>query len=236
MSRIKKYTIGLFLAILMFGTLGLLEYQGFIWHNSILARGYIKGLDISRYQTTIDWDVLKKENDFQFIYIKATEGSDRVDPLFDKHWANAQKYGYAVGAYHFFTTLSPGKTQAENFIQKVPKKPGLLPPVVDVEVNGPDPKVFVQELTDMVNTLENHYGQPPILYVMYPQYKKYIQGNFNDHPIWIRDIVWTPKLPDNKPWLMWQFCNRGRIQGIEGFVDINCFQGSQEELQALLKP
>jgi lysozyme len=36
-------------------------------------------------------------------------------------------------------------------------------------------------------------------------------------------------LPDGKEWAFWQYANRGRLYGIEGFVDFNVFSGSPEE-------
>ena len=78
-----------------------------------------------------------KEQNIEFIYIKATEGSTSQDDRFAENWENAEKAGLLSGAYHFFSYDSAGKTQAENFINTVGKDiKGRMLPVVDVEYYG----------------------------------------------------------------------------------------------------
>lgn len=72
------------------------------------------GVDVSSYQGDIDMHVLKEQN-IEFIYMKATEGSSMQDSCFMKNWENAQNAELLSGAYHFFSYDSKGKTQAENF-------------------------------------------------------------------------------------------------------------------------
>ena len=94
------------------------------------------GVDVSSYQADIDMNKLKEQN-IQFIYIKATEGSSGQDSRFAENWENAKHAGLLSGAYHFFSFDSDGKTQAENFIKMVgPDLRGRLLPVVDVEYYG----------------------------------------------------------------------------------------------------
>ena len=75
-----------------------------------------------------------------------------------------------MGAYHFFSYDSPGETQADNFIAAVPREPGALPPVVDVEFYGDkaaDPPAAADvhpQLDALLRCLEAHYGVRPILY------------------------------------------------------------------------
>ncbi len=57
------------------------------------------GVDVSSYQADIDM-VRLKEQDIEFIYIKATEGSTAQDDRFAENWENAEKAGLLSGAYH----------------------------------------------------------------------------------------------------------------------------------------
>ena len=75
-----------------------------------LSKFPVKGIDISRYQGDIDWDVLSKEDHVQFAFIKATEGSTYQDDLFTQNWEAAETAGVFVGAYHFFRLNRMGKT------------------------------------------------------------------------------------------------------------------------------
>ncbi|HWN69830.1 MAG TPA: hypothetical protein VNM90_19445, partial [Haliangium sp.] len=53
------------------------------------------------------------------------------------------------------------------------------------------------------------------------------------HPIWIRDVWAEPRLPDGARWTFWQFANRGRLPGIDTFVDLNVFAGSRASFAEL---
>ena len=70
-----------------------------------------------------------------FVYIKATDGGDHLDPMFRKNWRAAGKAGLKRGAYHFFYWCRTAGEQADWFIRHVPKVEGALPPVIDVEWN-----------------------------------------------------------------------------------------------------
>ena len=51
------------------------------------------GIDVSKHQGTINWEELKKNPHIKYVYIKATEGSDYVDPRYKENIRNARKYG-----------------------------------------------------------------------------------------------------------------------------------------------
>src|SRR5437867_1330928 len=65
----------------------------------------LRGIDVSHYQGAINWDDVASGG-ISFAYIKATEGTNFVDPLFAQNWAGAEAAGLRRGAYHFFTLCS----------------------------------------------------------------------------------------------------------------------------------
>ena len=102
-------------------------YPGF---QITIPPGYvIHGIDVSRYQSIINWKNVKemKEKNIRigFVFIKATEGISKIDPQFRRNWLNAEEQNIPKGAYHFFIASRSGKKQAANFIQ-----------MVDYEKNG----------------------------------------------------------------------------------------------------
>src|SRR5262249_35249597 len=118
----------------------------------------------------------------------------------------------------------------ENFIRNVPELFSSLPPVIDIEIDtNKDVQKIQTEIMSLSNRLENHFKKKPILYVTYSTYNKYIKGKFNDNEIWIRDIIKRPNLKGQRKWAFWQYNNRGRVSGIKSYVDINVFNGDQEE-------
>lgn len=220
-------------SLVLIGGLLILDYFGVIWHNSIFAYPYqVKGIDVSHHQGKIDWETLRKENpDFVFAYIKATEGQDFEDEDFEKNWNEAKKNGFVTGAYHFFSMQSKGKDQAKHYISKVPKDVKSLPPVIDLEISlYHDPNKVKAELQDMINQLDQHYGKETVFYVTYDTYETYIKDHFKENRIWIRDIIKFPTL-DGQDWEIWQYGNRGHLEGINGYVDLNVYQGSKEEFE-----
>lgn len=217
----KKY---IFIAFIVLGlvSLAFLEYQGIIWHNTVFTWPYrVRGLDVSHHQGKIDWKKVGESKNYSFVYIKATEGHDFVDDQFLINWKGAKENGLKVGAYHFFSTRSSGLDQADFFEKLVPKDKNSLPPVIDIEMDINLDKVKTKnDLRLMVDDLNKYYDKKTILYVTYDTYKAYVEGDFDDCPIWIRDIFKWPDLK-NREWSMWQYGNRGRVDGINSFVDVN---------------
>lgn len=208
-----------------------LDFFGLIWHNAPFAMLYdVKGLDVSHHQGQIDWKKVASTKKYSFVFIKATEGHDFTDDDFLKNWNDAIDNGLLVGAYHFFSIRSSGEEQANLFISTVPIDNTALPPVIDIEIDiDQDPSKIRTEIKSMADKLETHYGKKPILYLTYGTYSAYIKDNLQEYDIWIRDVLKFPYLKDRE-WLMWQYSNRGRVKGINTYVDINVFKGSEQDL------
>jgi lysozyme len=86
-----------------------------------------EGIDLSHHNGPVDWGRLGTEP-LEFVYLKATEGTDHTDPRFQENWQAATRLGWQVGAYHFYLLCREGAPQAENFIRQVEVRPGTLPP------------------------------------------------------------------------------------------------------------
>ncbi len=236
MNRIIAITgAALFIAVvlLIFFDLGYIRfnYPG-------TAKYPVRGIDISHHQMEIDWDLLARA-DLDFVFIKATEGGDHRDTKFPEYWEKAGELGLARGAYHYFTFCKPGRVQAENYTRAVPGGPGLLPPVIDLEYGGncsarPSREEIVREIGEFSDIVERKYGTRPIIYATNQSYRDFISGELPGHIIWIRDIFSTPRLPDGREWAFWQYTNKGRLWGIDGFVDLNVYNGTREDFSALL--
>ncbi|MBA7843735.1 glycoside hydrolase family 25 protein [Klebsiella sp. RHBSTW-00484] len=233
--------IWLLLALTLFaGLTRIAFYEGWLRFNYPSRQTFpIQGIDVSHHQQAIDWAQLKKQN-IQFAFIKATEGESFKDSAFDANWRNARKQGIITGAYHFFTFCKSGIAQAGNFIATVPVSPHALPPVLDLEYGGncmpQSHQQIVAEVRAMTAMLETVYQQKVILYATREFYDDHLQNEFSDNPLWIRDIWRQPRLESSRQWVFWQFANRGRLAGIDAFVDLNVFQGSDKQFTALLHP
>lgn len=238
-----RFGIALLIAIAVFGT-GLLAVS--LYERGYLRFAYpsssqypIRGVDISHHQKTVNWSALAQAG-VHFVYMKASEGSDFVDPAFAHNWQASKATPLLRGAYHFFTFASSGARQAEHFIATVPAEHPMLPPAIDLEYGGnsrvhPTKEVLLRELGDFVARVEQAFGVRPVVYVTRDSYKDYLSDQPTYDRIWIRNLFWDPNLSPRAPWLFWQFANRARVAGIEGLVDLNVFHGSFEQLRQLAK-
>lgn len=242
--RVFLLVISVFFAAVLIGGcyLGLL-WRGVLHLNNPSPEEYpVQGVDVSSYQGSIDWEMIASKN-LQFAFIKATEGSGFVDSFFEQNFHGARNAGLVVGAYHFFSFDSPGKTQADNFIRTVPKVDGTLPPVIDLEFYGaystkeqapPSQEVVLEQLQILLTRLSEHYGQQPIIYTTEKMYDQYLNGVDLACDFWISDVISEPSLPDGKPWRFWQYTTRGRLPGFHGaesFIDLDVFCGSEAEFE-----
>ena len=204
-----------------------LAFAGWRWFREYRpdpARYPLRGIDVSHHQGRIDWPRVAAD-DVAFAYLKATEGGDYRDDAFARNWREARAAGLAVGAYHFFTFCRPGTEQADNFLAAVPVEADALPPAVDVEFGGncgrrPPPEELRRELDAFLAKVEPVYGRRAVLYVT---------GDFLDanaaalppRPLWRRSLFREPD--PLAQWRVWQYHNRGCVDGITGPVDLNVF-------------
>lgn len=195
----------------------------------IVSEKDIIGVDISEYQADVDMEKLSEQN-IQFVYIKATEGSSYVDSRFAENWAEAQECGLPAGAYHFFSFDSPGKMQAENYVNTVGSLDGKLIPAVDIEYyadkkdNPPSQEELVRELSDFLEALEEEYDVKPMIYAPREIYEKYIVGYFDEYPRWVRSVYYPATFEAGGDWMIWQYCDTGELEGYEGgerYIDLD---------------
>ena len=239
----KKYIIftTIFAALLIFicGGLYVAFSKGYIRINYPSFDEYpVQGIDVSHHQQKIDWEKLDRQI-VQFAFVKATEGGNHKDSLFQHNWREAIRNNIPVAAYHFFTFCKEGEEQARNYIHYVPRDSIDLPPVIDLEYGGNCQEEnrkedLISEIANYLSIIEDHYKRKVIIYTTNEFYKNYLINQFPDNPIWIRDIISSPDLPDGRNWTFWQYTNRGRLEGIHTAVDLNAYNGSKEDFEKLM--
>ena len=222
----------------------------------------IYGIDIARYQhgrgrrpVPILWDKLRitsigkksshnvsgtADYPISFIYIKSTEGTSVRNKFYVNDYAQARKHGIRAGAYHFFSVKSSGAAQAKHFIQNTLFREGDLPPVLDIEPTKAQiqymggPEVMFRHIRVWLKAVEQRTKVKPILYVN----QMFVNNYLSAQPDLKRDYrIWIARYSEYKPDLRltyWQLCPDGRVTGIQGYVDINVFNGYQRQFEEYL--
>ena len=223
----------------------------------------IYGIDISRYQHgrgrkkyPIYWDRVRitglgsmsrkrvsgsVDYPISFVYIKSTEGRSLRNRFYLSDYRQAKRNGIHCGAYHFFSTISSATEQARFFLRHSRFEKGDFPPVLDVE---PTPsqirkmggsRVLFSRIRTWMNIVRRRTGVRPILYVSQQFVNRYLPSA----PDIKRDyLIWIARYGEYKPdirLVFWQLCPDGRVRGIRGEVDINVFNGYDDQYRQFLR-
>ncbi|SHJ37479.1 glycoside hydrolase family 25 protein [Aquimarina spongiae] len=205
----------------------------------------ILGMDISHFQGEIQWNKIKADG-VNFVYMKATQGTTFKDPRFEKNHAATKKNCLYRGAYHFYETGKDPKKQAQNFTETVKELiPGDLPPVLDLEELGMQTSV-TKEMYE-TNTLrwlkivEEKLGVRPIIYSNPTFANAYLKHpEFANYKLWIADYTKgaSPTMPytwKDKSWTFWQRTDSKKLEGAEGKIDYDLFQGDADSFLKMIK-
>lgn len=247
-KRSSKYLFKIFFWLLISCTVVYYAVNFFITPSDIFYPGFqitmppgfeIHGIDVSRYQRTVNWEEVKNMKDgnvkIGFAFIKATEGVGNVDEQFRRNWLKAEEQNICKGAYHFFIAGKSGKKQANNFIEIVNLKKGDLPPVLDIEQSyGRNAIEIKKGVKEWISLIEKQYGIQPIIYTNIDFYKNYLQPDFDDYPIWIAHYLQPQKPRIERQWVFWQHNESGRVNGIKTPVDFNVFYGDSLDFKNFL--
>jgi len=251
----QKHFLRLFTVVSIISAACFVFYLGYLWWQSrqlqfvhypefgipIPNEYEIHGIDVSRYQQTISWEMVKEMNvhdiKLQFAFIKATEGIGNIDPYFKRNWKKSKQAGIRRGAYHFFIATKDGRLQAQNFIKSVKLESGDLPPVIDIEhVYTAKPEQLRMELKEWLDVVENYFHVRPVIYTYLDFYDKNLKGYFDDYPLWVAHYLQPHQPRINRDWTFWQHSEQGHVNGIPSRVDFNVFNGDSLAFQSFLVP
>lgn len=188
---------------------------------------HVHGIDLSHYQGEVFWEAIGDNSKMAYVYLKATEGGDRIDDKYERNIDLAHKYGLKVGSYHFFRPKTDLTKQLENFkTQCRPSQQDLIP-MIDVETKqGMGNQDFCDSLLKFLDMVEEAYHQKPLVYTGTNFYNRYLVGKLDDYKLMIAQYSSNePILADDKDYLLWQYTGKGHIDGIKGYVDKSRFMG-----------
>ncbi|HUR51388.1 MAG TPA: GH25 family lysozyme [Mycobacteriales bacterium] len=203
----------------------------------------VVGPDVSKYQhpggRPIDWNAVKRSGQ-SFAFIKATGGSNRVDPWFAREWAAARRAGLIRGAYHYADPSRSAAAQAALIVSVVgtTREANDLGIVLDLESSGGlSPSALVHWTRAFLHTVEAKTGRVPIIYTAPNFWRDHLHNyrGFSAYPLWLARYSNTrpAPLPGWNRWTFWQHSQSHRLRGIPGDVDHNIMCCSLATLHAL---
>ena len=211
--------------------------------NTLLSVGQsnvVDGIDVSNHNGSIKWDkVASDDKGISFVYIKSTEGATYSDPRFRENAKGAATAGLHVGAYHYFRMTSSAHDQFKNFKRALDSVPFDLIPMVDVETRD---KKSISEFRDslavFLRLIEDNYGIPPAIYGTNRSYGELCGSSFDrKNPLYIgRYGPSAPVVPGVSHYTVWQYSEKGRIDGIEKSVDLCRFHPDCSIKNLLMPP
>ena len=200
--------------------------------NKKTEKRQLKGIDVSKWNGCIDWKKVKKAG-IDFCIIR-TGYSKTVDHKFKYNIEEAIENGLQIGVYHFSyaTTNAKAKEEAEFCLELIKpyKKYITLGVWFDYEYDSvsysrrygvyPTKKSVTSLAKTFCSTVEKN-GYSTGIYTNLDFSSNYFTKEvLNKYPTWI--AVWG-KMNYHGKYVMWQYTDSGRVDGIHGKVDMNIF-------------
>lgn len=203
------------------------------------ASPYLSGIDVSRWQGTIDWSAVGRTN-VSFVFAKATQGRYYNDPTYAANRAGARAAGIRFGAYHYAEpdmSWYDAVHEADHFVSVAGLRSGNLIPVLDLEeTGGMSTYHVINWVRTWVQRVQARTGVRPMIYTS-ALFWRYRMGNTtwfaaNGYRVWIASWgVSSPSVPANnwnsRGWSFWQTSSCGRVSGISGCVDLDYANGQK---------
>ena len=192
------------------------------------------GIDVSSHQEEIDWEKVAADG-IDYAIIRAAyrgygqSGTINEDEYFRRNAEGAKNAGLHIGAYIFSQAITPdeAREEAEYLINMVKDYTVDYPIVFDWEPINYDTArtdgVTREQLTEIAMAFCERIKQAgyyPAVYLNTDQgYMEYDLEQVSKYDIWLADY---DDIPDfYYKFLIWQYTNKGEVDGITGSVDLN---------------
>ena len=196
-------------------------------------RESVKGVDLSKYNGTVDFAKLKDAGiGFAMLRLGSRgygTGKIALDEKFVEYAQNAQVSGISIGAYFYSQAVNETEAIEEaNYIVGAVSGFNLKYPIaIDIEKVTQDEartdKLTSKERTAIVKSFcdaVRGYGYKPIIYATK---EMMITGldieELSDYDVWLSDETNPTDYPYR--FSMWQYNTKGKIDGITGDIDLD---------------
>ena len=185
-----------------------------------------RGIDISKYQGDVDFGRVK-DSGIQFVIARIGYGmyENQKDPKFENNYAGATGNGLPIGVYLYSYALSveDAEREAEVALNWLANRKLNLPVYYDIEDRS-QATLGKQTLTDMCKAFCRKIESGGYWAGIYAN-KYWLTTHLdssqleNDFTIWVAQ--YNSQNTYNGKYDMWQYTSSGKVNGINGNVDMN---------------
>ena len=197
-----------------------------------LSGAYQVGIDVSAWQSEIDWQQVKDAGvDYVMIRIGwrgSEQGALFEDECFQKHYAGAAAAGLKIGGYFFSQAVSveEAKNEAEYVLGLLGDRTLQMPLIFDWEqMQSTDrtAEMDARTLTDCAiafcEIVKAAGFEPGIYFNLDLAQRLMYLTELTDYRFWL--ALYSNTMNYAYKIDMWQYTNTGAVPGIEGDVDLN---------------
>lgn len=180
-------------------------------------------VDLSEYQGDVDFAKLSKVPNLKGVIIRVQAGSSHADTKYQQNVAGCKQYGIRFGTYAYFkgVSVSDAIQEAKDAYSRMDKASEEF--AVDIEWNSCYDKTQLVPAGQAYIDHLKQQGLPKVGlytgdYFFKPNGLDKLKVDFH----WIASYGTNDGAPHNAPASpddLWQFTSKGRIDGIQGYVD-----------------
>ncbi|HAQ63590.1 MAG TPA: hypothetical protein DCR23_03920, partial [Ruminococcaceae bacterium] len=206
------------------------------YFNSYGAKASKTGIDVSKYQYDINWQKVKAAGvDYAIIRLGfrgyGSEGKMKIDNYFEKNLSGAKAAGVDVGVYFFSqaTTVDEAVAEASLVVNTLKGRSLQYPVYFDTEYSsspsrtGRADKISKQTRTQCAIAFCETVKKAGYRAGVYASKSFFndelIFSSISKYEIWVAH--YTKSVTSFQPYRMWQYTDKGIIDGISTKVDVN---------------
>ena len=193
------------------------------------------GVDVSAFQGDIDWEQVRASG-IEFAIIRlGYRGYGKAGKLVEDEYAQknlkgATEAGLPIGAYFFSQALSIEEADEEiKFMLKILGDYELdMPIILDWEIPvdtartvGMDRDTLTEIQLHFCTVMEEKGYQPMVYFNWYMSSRLLKLSELEDYPFWL--ALYQDRMTYPYKVEMWQYTDKGRVPGIDGYVDLNIY-------------
>lgn len=200
----------------------------------------IEGIDVSRWQQTINWHTVKQNKQFAMIKIGGSDVGLYMDGMAVRNVLEARAVGMPIGFYVYLGGTYAPAEEVQHIKNLITNIGGLRPGesiALDWEENHPNEVTYLYQIA---KGLIDAGFPPPLIYMNLAYVRRQDWGALVglNCGLWVAAWGNNDSVADTAPpsdewraWAIWQYSSTGKVPGISGNVDLNQFNGSVDDFK-----